>query len=86
MPTNRIEINIDEMLKSVKDNVPNIRYFEYYGLNNYTPQQLQTIYCDKGTTSVNSEYLSIKNEIDEANSNISNLDVSFKPAISVAIL
>ena len=84
--TNRIEISIDEMLKSVKDDVPNIRYFEYYGLNNYTPQQLQTIYCDKGTTSVNSEYLSIKNEIDEANSNISNLDVSFNPAISVAIL
>ena len=40
----------------------------------------------KQAQALQKDMMKIKNEIDEANSNISNLDVSFKPAISVAIL
>lgn len=82
-----IEISMDDIIKTVKDNVPNIKYIEFYGLNNYSPDVVQTIIHLKSTTaSENKEYLSVKNEVDEANSDIDNMEISLIPAIDISIL
>lgn len=82
-----VELNVDEMLNSIKSEVPNIKYFEFYGINKYSSMEVQTIYCDRSTINGKvSEYLSIKNEVDEANSDIANREITLKPAISLTIL
>ena len=82
-----IELNVDEMLNAIKDEIPNIKYFEFYGINNYSSKELQTIYCDKSTNNgLLPEYLSIKNKINEEKSDISNRQIELVPAINIAIL
>ena len=82
-----IELNVDEMLNAIKDEIPNIKYFEFYGINNYSSKELQTIYCDKSTNSgLLPEYLSIKNKINEEKSDISNRQIELVPAINIIIL
>lgn len=86
--SSRIELNVDEMLNHIKDEVPNIKYFEFYGINDYSSMEVQTIYCDRTELSGDkvSEYLSIKNEVDESSSDIANREITLKPAISLSIL
>lgn len=82
-----IELNVDEMLNAIKDEIPNIKYFEFYGINNYSSKELQTIYCDKSTNNgLLPEYLSIKNKINEEKSDISNRQIELVPAINITIL
>lgn len=84
--SNKIILSIDEMLNYVKNRVPNIKYFEKYKINNYEFSKCQTIYYDKEMSTRFNEYLSIKNIIDEDNSDIQNRNVTFKPDITVDIL
>ena len=82
-----IELNVDEMLNAIKDEIPNIKYFEFYGINDYSSKELQTIYCDKSTNNgLLPEYLSIKNKINEEKSDISNRQIELVPAINITIL
>jgi hypothetical protein len=81
------EFNINAMLDSIKQNVPSILYFEYYGLNNYESTECQTIYKeDSLEENIDNEYLCIQNVIDEANSDLTNNDVKFVPNISITVL
>jgi hypothetical protein len=88
-----IRINFTTMLDTIKDSVPNILYFELYTINNYDANICQTIFWKKEIEDVNNttqnifdEYLSIKNDVDEEKSNITNQAVEFKPAIYITIL
>ena len=75
------------MFDEIKNEIPSIKYFEYYGLNNYDSTECQTIYHDQESDDeLNNEYLCIQNVIDEANSNISNNEVIFVPNITISIL
>lgn len=81
------EFNINAMLDNIKQNVPSILYFEYYGLNNYESTECQTIYKeDSLEENIDNEYLCIQNVIDEANSDLTNNDVKFVPNISIIVL
>ena len=87
--TNKIVFNINDMLDTIKDNIPGIEYFEYYKLNNYSSNVCQTIYCDRSidaTDSSENEHLSIEAAIDEDESSIEDGIVSFKPNINISIL
>jgi len=82
-----VEFNIIKMFDEIKNEIPSIKYFEYYGLNNYDSTECQTIYHDQESDDeLNNEYLCIQNVVDEANSNISNNDVVFAPNITISIL
>lgn len=82
-----LTLSIDKMLNSIKSDVPNIEYFEYYSLNNYDSSILQTInYTKANNPAISSEYLSIKNAIDEANSDLSTQSIVFVPDITITIL
>jgi hypothetical protein len=77
------------MLDVIKDRVPNISYFEIYSINNYDANTCQTVFWKKDIIETNAladEYLSIKNNVDEAASDISNQTVVFKPAIDISLL
>lgn len=81
------EFNIIKMLDNIKNEIPSISYFEYYGLNNYDSTECQTIFhAQESDDSLNNEYLCIQNTVDEANSDITNNEVMFVPNISIAIL
>lgn len=81
------EFNVIKMLDSIKNEIPSINYFEYYGLNNYDSTECQTIYHNQESDEeLNNEYLCIQNTVDEVNSNISNNEVEFVPNITVSIL
>lgn len=85
--TTDTEFNIHKMLDSIKDEIPSISYFEYYGLNNYSSSECQTIYHpQESDDELNNEYLCVQNTIDEANSNLSNNEVVFVPNITISIL
>ena len=82
-----IKFNINAMLDEIKQNVPSISYFEYYGLNNYESTECQTIYKEDALDEdTDNEYLCIQNVIDELNSDLSNNDVKFVPNISLVTL
>lgn len=81
------ELNINKMLDTIKTDIPSIKYFEYYKLNNYESTECQTIYHPKESDDeLNNEYLCIQNVIDEANSNLSNNEVTFIPNIAIVNL
>lgn len=88
-----IRLNFTTMFDVLKDRVPNIDYFEFYSINGYDAHECQTIFWEKEISLMNvtmatiaEEYLSIKNDVDEVKSDISNQVVAFTPAISVTIL
>jgi hypothetical protein len=88
-----IRLNFATMFDILKDRVPNIDYFELYSINDYDAHECQTIFWEKEISLMNvtmatiaEEYLSIKNNVDETKSDISNQVVAFTPAIAVAIL
>jgi hypothetical protein len=85
-----VRINFNAMLDSMKSNIPNISYFELYSINNYDANRCQTIFWRRGVQSKNTyspdEYLSIKSDVDESKSDISNQAVVFKPAVDIAII
>ena len=81
------ELNINKMLDDIKEDIPSIRYFEYYGINNYESSECQTIYHPKESDdNMNNEYLCVQNIIDEANSNLSDNMVTFVPNINIVNL
>ena len=87
--TNKITFNINDMLDSIKTDIPGIDYFEYYKLNEYSSSVCQTIYCDRtvdNTDSSENEYLSVETAIDESESAIEEGTVVFKPNIDITIL
>lgn len=87
--TDKIVFNINDMLDSIKTDIPGIDYFEYYSLNGYSSSVCQTIYCDKtinSTDNLENEYLSIESSIDESESAIEEGTVVFKPNINISIL
>jgi hypothetical protein len=88
-----VTLNFITMLDTIRDNVPNIAYFELYTINNYDAHICQTIFWKKEiediyniSQNIFEEYLSIKNDVDEENSDISNQIVAFKPAINITVL
>ena len=84
--TSVIELNIYGMLDSIKENVPGIEYFEYYGLNNYDSTECQTIFYTRTTDNTNNEYLSIETSINEDTSSIEERMVEFEPNIQINLL
>lgn len=80
------EFNINKMLDTIKDSVPSISYFEYYGLNDYSSSDCQTIYHENTADDKDNEYLCIQTVIDENNSDIAAGNVVFIPNISLVIL
>ena len=84
--TNTIELNIYEMLDSIKTSVPGIEYFEYYALNDYDSTECQTIFYTKSSDSSDNEYLCIETSINEDESSIDERMVEFEPNIQIALL
>lgn len=80
------EFNINKMLDTIKDSVPSISYFEYYGLNNYSSSDCQTIYHENTVDDKDNEYLCIQTVIDENNSDINAENVVFVPNIDISVL
>lgn len=80
------EFNINKMLDTIKDSVPSISYFEYYGLNDYSSTDCQTIYHENTADDKDNEYLCVQTVIDENNSDIANGNVVFVPNINIVIL
>jgi hypothetical protein len=88
-----IRINFNTMLDTIKTIVPNISFFELYTVNQYDANICQTVFWKKEIADANNtkqnitdEYLSIKNDVDELLSDITNQQVVFKPAIEITIL
>jgi hypothetical protein len=84
-----IRLNFNTMLDVLKTKVPNIEYFELYTINNYDANSCQTIFWKKDildSSVLDEEYLSIRNDVDEINSDIPNQEVVFKPAIEITLL
>jgi hypothetical protein len=84
--SNYIAISIDQMLTEIKSNNQDIKYFEFYGLNNYTPSQCQTIFWDKIANPVEGEIISIKQTVDNETSDIPNGLANFKLDVDMKIL
>jgi hypothetical protein len=84
-----IRLNFNMMLDEIKDKVPNILYFELYSINSYDTNTCQTIFYKKELVEnkiITKEYLSVKNNVDELSSDISNQVVVFTPAINISVL
>jgi hypothetical protein len=84
-----IRLNFNTMLDVIKSEVPNISYFELYSINSYDANICQTIFYKKELVEdkvITKEYLSIKNNVDEMASDISNQVVVFTPAIDITLL
>jgi hypothetical protein len=84
-----IRLNFNMMLDDIKDKVPNIVYFELYSINSYDANVCQTIFCNKELLRnkvVTKEYLSIRNNVDEAASDTSNQLIVFTPDINIILL
>lgn len=84
--SNTVEFNVHNMLEAVKENVPNIEHFEFYGLNGYTARQCQTLFYTRQNDSLLNEYLSVKTMIDEETLDYNNNVIDFVPAITVTVL
>jgi hypothetical protein len=84
-----IRLNFNMMLDAIKGKVPNILYFELYSINSYDANTCQTIFYKKELLDnklITKEYLSIRNNVDEMASDISNQIVVFTPAIDISLL
>jgi hypothetical protein len=88
--SNEVRLNINEMFETIKANVPNILYFEAYMINNYDAMSCQTIFWDKSLNSLSAdtadEYVSLRSEVDDELSVISEQNIIFKPAVDISIL
>lgn len=81
-----LKINIFELLEKVREDVPSIEHFEYYGLNTYDSNICQTLFCDRTLDNTINEYLSIKTTIDEIYSDFETDNITFVKAIDISIL
>ena len=81
-----VEFNINKMLEYIKDEVPGIDYFEIYKINNYSPNECQTIYYDSSSDSNETEYLSVQKIVDISTSNFTDNLIYFKSDIDINIL
>jgi hypothetical protein len=82
-------LNFNMMFDAIKNEVPNIVYFELYSINSYDANTCQTIFYKKElleNKAATKEYLSIRNNVDETFSDISKQLVVFTPAIDITPL
>jgi hypothetical protein len=84
-----IRLNFNMMLDEIKGKVPNIVYFELYSINSYDANICQTVFYKKDllkNSIAPKEYLSVRNNVDEDASDISNQIVVFTPDIDINLL
>lgn len=79
-------LSISDLFIYLKNSIPSIDYLEFYSVNNYDPNQCQSIHKDTSAGVVENETLCIKMDIDEENSDFNNGILNFVPAINVKVL
>jgi hypothetical protein len=80
------------MLNTIIANIPSIKYFEFYGLNNYDSSVCQTITKDSTATTntityqPNNEALTVRYIVNTTKSNFTTGDIVFTPDITITEL
>lgn len=76
--------SISELFRNLKVSIPSINYCEHYSINNYD-SSIQSIH-KKSNSSVKDEVLCVKMDIDDNNSDFTNENIVFKPAIDITLI
>ena len=77
--------SISELFRTLKIAIPSINYCEHYSINNYD-SSVQSIHKKDNSSSIKDEILCIKMDIDDENSDFTNENIVFKPAIDISLI
>lgn len=77
--------SISELFRTLKVAIPSINYCEHYSINNYD-SSVQSIHKNTTSSTNKDEILCIKMDIDDENSDFTNENIVFKPAIDITLI
>lgn len=77
--------SMSELFRTLKNSISNINYCEHYSINNYD-SSVQSIHKQTSVSSSDNEILCIKMDIDDENSDFTNENIVFKPAIDITLI